>query len=67
MERRAKPRGKYLAAIKEFAETEDCWPVELVASHPSMEEIASQFGKTLDQVLKDINRMYVESCDRPRG
>jgi hypothetical protein len=50
-----------MAAIEEFAETEDCSPVELVASHPAVKEIASRFGKTPDEVSKDINKLYLES------
>jgi hypothetical protein len=67
MKKGTKSRGKYLAAIEEFAETEDCSPVELVASHPAVKEIASRFGKTPDEVSKDINRLYLESYKPLRG
>ena len=67
MRRKAKPRGQYLAAIEEFAETGECSPVELVAGLPSVKDIAGRFGKTPGEVAKDINRVYLESYKPVRG
>jgi hypothetical protein len=51
----------YQAQIDAFAEGEDCSPVEEVVKNPRCIEIAQRFGKTPDEVSKDINRRYIES------
>jgi hypothetical protein len=48
----------YAAAIAKFADQEDCSPVDEVVR---CIEIARRFGKTTQQVSKDINRVYIAS------
>lgn len=57
----AKPRGKYLAALEEFGETEECWSEVVILQNPAAHVLAKQFGKTPQDVAADINRLYVES------
>jgi hypothetical protein len=62
--RRAKrkpTRADYRAALADFAETEDCSPVETLALNPRCIEIARQHGKTPEEVAADINRVYIDS------
>jgi hypothetical protein len=54
----------YLAAIAAFTEDEDCSPVDAVAQNSRCLEIAARFGKTPEQVAKDINREYLASYGR---
>lgn len=67
MQKRTKPRGQYVMAIEEFAETEDCSSVELAAIHPVVKEIADRFGKSPAEVSTDINRLYLASYKPLRG
>ena len=52
---------EYEQAIEEFAENEDCSPVEDVVKNPACVAMAKRFGKEPDQVSRDINRHYIES------
>jgi hypothetical protein len=54
----------YLAELEAFIEEEDCSPVDAVALNPRCVEIAARFGRTPEQVAKDINREYLASYGR---
>jgi hypothetical protein len=51
----------YQADIADFAENEDCTPIEDVVKNPRCIEIAQRFGKTPEEVSRDINRHYIKS------
>jgi len=53
-----------MAAVADFAENEDCSPVEAVPLNPRCIEIARQFNKTPEEVAKVINRVYLASYSR---
>ena len=64
---RATPRRRnlYSDAISNFAENEDCSPVDAVAVNPRCIEIARWFKKTAEQVAADINRHYIDTYRPP--
>lgn len=57
----ARRQRQYSAAVADFAENEDCSPVETVPLNPRCIEIAAQFGMTPQDVARDINRVYLDS------
>jgi hypothetical protein len=54
----------YKEAICDFTETEDCEP-ESVAKSPVVKELAKTYGKSVEQVARDINRGWLASYRSP--
>jgi len=61
MKRAQKADRLYLEAIEEFAEQEDCCPIENVVRNPTVAAIATRFSRTPEEVARDINRIYLDS------
>jgi hypothetical protein len=67
MSKRPDPHIKYRIALKRFGETSTCWPEETVLRDPAIYFMAKHFGRSMMEVVADINHMYIESYSLPRS